>query len=128
MYSARGFASDDWQNNNLKVTITSSQEKGYHKHKNVYTWANINSHLANCYCGNETIEGHAVRSGGKTCILCGGKVDKGFIIVDSMKSCKFVTRNGSYILPNGVIVLVDEDVEAYINGTLFFYNKDEEVS
>jgi hypothetical protein len=26
--------------------------------------------------------------------------------------------NGSYVLPNGLVVLVDEDIEAYINGTL----------
>ena len=32
--------------------------------------------------------------------------------------------NGSFILPNGVIVLEDEDLEAYLNGTLFFYDKD----
>ena len=32
--------------------------------------------------------------------------------------------NGSYILPNGIIVLVDEDIEAYENGTLVFYDKD----
>ena len=36
-----------------------------------------------------------------------------------------VTLNGSYILPSGIIVLVDEDIEAYRNGTLVFYNKDE---
>ena len=35
-----------------------------------------------------------------------------------------VSLNGSYILPNGVIVLVDEDVEAYLNGTLVFYDRD----
>ena len=34
-----------------------------------------------------------------------------------------VTANGSYILPNGVIVLVDEDIEAYLNGTLVFYHR-----
>ena len=129
MYSARGFASDDWLNSNLKVNIIATQTKAYHEHKNIkYEWNDLTSHKSICYCGNETVEGHAVRSGGKTCVLCGGKVDMGFIIVDSIKSCKFVTRNGSYILPNGVIVLVDEDVEAYINGTLLFYNKDEEVS
>lgn len=33
-----------------------------------------------------------------------------------------VSVNGSYILPNGIIVLVDEDVEAYLNGTLVFYD------
>ena len=35
-----------------------------------------------------------------------------------------VTLNGSYILPNGIIVLVDEDIEAYMDGTLVFYDKD----
>ena len=33
--------------------------------------------------------------------------------------------NGSYILPNGIVVLVDEDIEAYMNGTLVFYNRDD---
>ena len=34
-----------------------------------------------------------------------------------------VTLNSSYILPNGIIVLVDEDIEAYLNGTLVFYDR-----
>ena len=33
-----------------------------------------------------------------------------------------MTANGSYILPNGIVVLADADVEAYINGTLEFYS------
>ena len=32
------------------------------------------------------------------------------------------TSNGSYILPNGIVVLVQADLEAYENGTLQFYN------
>ena len=35
-----------------------------------------------------------------------------------------VSVNGSYILPSGIIVLVDEDLDAYLNGTLVFYDKD----
>ena len=35
-----------------------------------------------------------------------------------------VTLNGSYILPSGIIVLVDEDIEVYENGALVFYDKD----
>ena len=31
------------------------------------------------------------------------------------------SANGSYVLPNGIIVFVDEDVEAYFAGTLVFY-------
>ena len=33
-----------------------------------------------------------------------------------------ISSNGSYILSSGIIVLVDEDVEAYENNTLIFYN------
>ena len=30
------------------------------------------------------------------------------------------SANGSFILPNGVVVLVDEDYDAYMDGTLVF--------
>ncbi len=30
--------------------------------------------------------------------------------------------NGSYILSNGIIVLVDEDIDGYLTGSLIFYN------
>ena len=30
------------------------------------------------------------------------------------------TSNGSFILPNGIVVLVEEDYEAYLNGTIVF--------
>ena len=36
-----------------------------------------------------------------------------------------VTINGSYILPSGIIILVIQDIEDYLNGTLVFYDKDE---
>ena len=35
------------------------------------------------------------------------------------------TENGSFILPDGVIVLVNEDIEAYFAGTLEFYYPDD---
>ena len=40
---------------------------------------------------------------------------------------RYVTENGSYILPNGVIVLVSEDIEAYFNGELIFYDLKEQL-
>ena len=33
--------------------------------------------------------------------------------------------SGSYILPDGTVVLVEEDVDAYFAGTLVFYDQDE---
>ena len=60
------------------------------------------------------------------CIRCGYLVDLDNIIVEGsgFNSIAKVSVNGSYILPNGIIVLVDEDIEAYLNGTLVFYDKD----
>ena len=57
------------------------------------------------------------------CIYCGAPLDlynNGF---PSIMSITKYSINGSYILPNGIIVLVDEDIEAYENGTLVFYDK-----
>ena len=41
-----------------------------------------------------------------------------------------ISDNGSYVLSNGVVVLVDEDVEAFLNGTLEFntYNEPAEIN
>ncbi|MBO7085784.1 MAG: hypothetical protein J6W25_01565, partial [Bacilli bacterium] len=55
------------------------------------------------------------------CLLCNGPASFGGIIHDGIGSYPY-TLNGSFILPNGVIVLVDEDFEAYMNGTLVFIN------
>ncbi len=38
-----------------------------------------------------------------------------------------VAGNGSYIMENGCIVLVPEDVESYFNGTLVFYDVNQEL-
>ena len=47
-----------------------------------------------------------------------------FVITPTLQVPK-VTANGSYILPSGIVVLVDEDIEAYLNGTLVFYDNDD---
>ena len=61
------------------------------------------------------------------CIHCNAKVmlDDTIVQVPGMLNVQKVTVNGSYILPNGIIILVDEDIEAYENGTLVFYDRDD---
>ena len=58
------------------------------------------------------------------CIDCGEWIDISDNHFPSIMSITKYSVNGSYILSNGIIVLVDEDVEAYLNGTLVFYDKD----
>ena len=89
-------------------------------------YSNTN-HIEKCSCGQIGTHkaAHTVRSGigrFKECIICGGTVDT-FSGPNQLESTiNMVTANGSYILPNGVIVLVDEDIEAYFKGELVFYN------
>ena len=103
-----------------------------HDYDRNYEWVSYTMHSAECCCGEVTTQGHAVASGSynsgqryATCLLCGGLAEMGFVqwTINSSAVTK-VTIKGSFILPNGVIVLKDEDLEAYLNGTLVFYNKD----
>lgn len=65
----------------------------------------------------------------KPCIQCVYIVDTGedfSLIGPNALNNLLVTKNGSYILPNGIIVLVDEDIILYHQNTLVFYYKKEE--
>ncbi len=62
----------------------------------------------------------------KKCLFCGGRAEIGFEqFGETSAAIKFVTENGSYILPNGVIVLVDEDINAYMNNNKLFLFKND---
>lgn len=102
-----------------------------HYYHEPYTWISNEKHRATCGCGKKALEGHAVSNGSfvgggryATCLQCGGKASIGFIIDGPWSlTSQLVTVNGSYILPNGVVVLVDEDIEPYLNGSLTFFEK-----
>ena len=104
-------------------------------HIHSYTeWTKHSSthHIECCECGliGTTTAFHVIKAGSAVnnraiCMYCGAVILLGsdIVPVDPFSLTK-VTLNGSYILPNGIIVLVDEDIEAYENGTLVFYDKD----
>ncbi len=95
-----------------------------------WTYYNNSTHIKSCCCGlkGTATASHFVRSSDivdnkANCIGCGRmldlNLDNATITPDNAAK---VSVNGSYILPSGIIVLVDEDVEAYLNGTLVFYD------
>ncbi len=92
-----------------------------HDYDNSYIYLNGNTHRAFCVCGENIIQGHAVVSGSSICVNCKGKADMGFVQITA--TTNIVTSKGSFVLPNGVIVLVKEDVKAYLDGSLEFYDK-----
>ena len=96
------------------------------EHTLTYTYVDTSFHKCTCSkCGHEHTQAHAVQEGGmNVCIGC-KKVIRNPSgpgqVIHSVNQAQYVSANGSYILPNGIIVLVDEDVEAYLAGTLTFY-------
>lgn len=101
-------------------------------HSYTYTRYNTSSHKTNCLCGYESIDPHVVRASDlgasiKYCKYCNALIsDAGFGEVGGLAVTPIkVSKNGSYILPSGIIVLVDEDVDLYENKCLVFYANDE---
>ena len=97
-----------------------------------YQWLNLTTHTMLCECGdlierNHVVSSDAYNSGASIapCLLCGGNATIGFIEIQN--NILKISENGSFILSNGLVVLVDEDIEAYMNGTLIFRNNDEDI-
>ena len=56
------------------------------------------------------------------CLACGEPINLNddFVVIGSITPGQ-VTANGSYVMQNGIVVLVEEDIEAFLAGTLIFY-------
>jgi|GEM_PF-5648695 len=103
-----------------------------HTHTYAHTWLNLRQHVSSCLCGSNVTRPHIVSSdwngvGYATCLDCGGPAELGIVIMsgkpvsDEVLFTGLVSEyfgNGSFILENGVIVLSDEDLEKYYDGTL----------
>ena len=85
------------------------------------------SHQRICACGATQISSHYI-SGTHVgedwvpCAGCGYLLDMREDIHEGIMSITQVSINGSYIRSDGIVVLVDEDIEAYLAGTLQFYH------
>ena len=98
-----------------------------HAHDYSYFWKNYTQHRTRCSCGINRFDPHVVSPNSfsygqqyATCLLCGGLATAGLVNYDSLNQYFPRTANGSYILPNGVIVLEEDDFEAYLDGSLVF--------
>lgn len=102
-----------------------SIESHSHSYDASHTWLSYTQHRSTCCCGLHTTGPHVVASGSftggeqyATCLTCGGLATVGMTILSVADYPQSI--NGSYILPNGIVVLVPEDIEGYMNGTLIF--------
>ena len=107
-----------------------------HTHSYTMQYYNYKWHKLTCECGQTTgstqvhtiLQSEIVNGRYAECIGCHHLLDlnSDMALVGGINSASVtqVSVNGSYILPSGIIVLVDEDLDAYLNGTLVFYDKD----
>ena len=95
-----------------------------HSYGQYYTPNNKITHWSHCDCGSKVTQAHVMVSMGsgsnKYCKYCGEPALIGPGVLNGVYTDLPHTENGSYILPNGIIVLVPEDEEAFFNGTLEF--------
>ena len=121
---------DEWDEGEIGIEILP------HTHSySCWTYYDRASHIESCSCGitGTLTQAHAVKPSDRykpfaNCIGCGVLLDMRFDIgemPDIQSLTQKFTLNGSYILSNGIIVLVEEDVEAYLHNTLVFFDEDD---
>ena len=115
------------------ISFLYDEEDYSHIHNCFFYIINDTHHYGMCNCGYESIGGHVIRSSDSNlryanCIECNKLIDLTSTIVPIIPynlNNNMKTINGSYISSNGIIILVDSDVESYFNGTLVFYNSED---
>ncbi len=104
-------------------------QSAHHNYR--YMWRNYTQHRTYCSCQGNRFEPHVIASGSLvpgssygTCILCGGEAEIGFSGPNYIISDKLLCYNkGSYILPNGVMVLEDDEIDLFLEGKFTVKNK-----
>ena len=100
-----------------------------HSYTYQYTQYSDTYHYGYCECGMSSLRTHVfITSGTKQrCKLCNYVLDSDYGIIGPMGNRILHSANGSYVLANGVVFLVDEDIDAYFNGTLVFFNSNNQI-
>ena len=110
--------------------IHSIHESHYHNPSSWRYYSRI-SHRGRCsLCGEWVEKPHVVNRDEMEnfqakCLECRTMLDLRYDVANGGLSNRKESINGSYILPNGVIVLVEEDIEEYFAGTLIFCDEGE---
>lgn len=119
-------------NANTQANITVTATGPNHTHTSLWMYYSRSQHRLNCVYGETIYDVHSVLhseivNNTARCTGCNALLDLSIDYAEIIRSSyiRKITLNGSYILPSGIVVLKDEDVEAYLAGTLVFYNENE---
>ena len=114
-------------------TCTLCDAQYAHSYTHHYENYSLTLHKAYCECGAYDLTPHATSLMNSyfynghlyaPCMFCGALVDLGGtgpIVPGQGLNDLMVTDNGSYIMPNGIYVIIEEDLEAFLNSALIFH-------
>lgn len=115
----------NYTNANSYGSVTIGINSHTHDYSDHFVWKNYTQHNATCVCGSFHTEYHVVIEGPlppgqqyATCIVCGGPASMGIVPINKNNLPRSI--NGSYILPNGIIVLNENDIDDYFDESLVF--------
>lgn len=123
----------DFTNDNSSNSINIVIQGESHTHSYELKYYNYKWHKLTCEYGDTTgdvsvhtiLQSEIVNNRYAKCLGCKQRLDlnKDMALIGGMNSLATkMSKNGSYVLPSGIIVLVNEDLDAYLNNTLIFYN------
>jgi hypothetical protein len=119
--------------------ISTYSNSGIHSYTDHYALHSSQKHKAYCACGEYVLRPHAVEAGSThtfhghtyaSCVDCGALVDLGttIVVVEGIDNQDLlITDNGSYVLPNGILIIVEDDLEDYFSGTLSFHRQEDAI-
>ncbi len=89
-------------------------------HSLEYYMHNGLQHKVACYCGYTYYEPHVYATSAqvKICLRCGQMAGSGGILLEASGEIIYLTESGSYLRPDGIVMLSDVDVELYLAGEL----------
>ena len=89
-------------------------------HSLEYYMHNGLQHKVACYCGYTYYEPHVfpISASHKICLRCGQMAGSGGILLEASGEIIYLTESGSYLRPDGIVMLSDVDVELYLAGEL----------
>jgi len=106
-------------------SVSGGIETNYHEHTySSYVSISNTHHRGTCSCGETKDDVHVFSISSQPgvlgrCLVCGASsLGLNNTLINYRK--EYITNNGSYILSNGVIYLVEEDIDDYFNGSLEF--------
>lgn len=105
------------QSHSLVNGICSKCEHTHQHNYGLAMYYNNLYHKSTCLCGEYILQYHVVNTENlNRCVVCNEIINNSYNMLSG--NIEFITNNGSYRLPNGIIVLTNSDLKRFMSNNL----------